>query len=114
MAMASDQDLRDAPRYRVYLPTELAGQELIANNISAIGFQLSCPSFLMGSIASDLEKDVIPVILKPMKFNPIRLGCRVVYINEIEDEYLLGIRIVQLDDSDQVNLNRYMVSLEKT
>ena len=49
-----------------------------------------------------------------MKFNPIQLGCKVIYVNEIDDEYLLGLRIVQLDASDQMNLNKYMVSLEKT
>jgi len=107
-----DMELRDSPRYRVYLQIHLDGIELTANNISSSGMQVSCPEFLFGRIQGAVENDLFDVdIALPLIDPPCKAHVKMVYNSTFGDEHLLGIEYVDLDGVHHENLDSYLQGL---
>jgi len=107
-----NMELRDSPRYRVYLQIELDGIELTANNISSTGMQVSCPEFLFGRIQDTVESDLFDVnIALPLIDPPCKANVKMVYNSTYGDEHLLGMEYVDLDDAHHDSLAAYLQGL---
>ena len=105
-------ELRDSPRYRVYLTVDIDGIELTANNISASGMQVSCPDFLYGRLQDTLESESFQVNTRlPMIETPCAANCKSVYHSEFGDEFLIGLQFLEFKNSDQQALGNYLQGL---
>lgn len=105
-------ELRESPRYRVYLPVFLDGIELTANNISSSGMQVSCPEFLFGRIQDTVEGDQFDVdITLPLIDPPCNANVKMIYNSTYGDEHLIGIEYVNLEETHQNNLTNYLQGL---
>jgi c-di-GMP-binding flagellar brake protein YcgR len=103
---------RDSPRFRVYLPVELDGIELTANNISSSGMQVSCPDFLYGRLEQTLDQDTFEVNIQlPVIEQPCIASCKTIYHSEFGDELLLGLQYHKLEDTHQNALTGYLQEL---
>ena len=105
-------ELRETPRYRVYIPVNLDGIELTANNISSTGMQVSCPEFLFGRIQNTVESDQFELdIVLPLIDTPCNANCKMVYNSTYGDEHLIGIEYLNLEEAHQSNLASYLQGL---
>ena len=112
---------RTSPRYRVYLQVEVNGLELtatnigielMANNISAYGMQISCPAFLIGRIQKLTDQGQFDVAIRlPVEGTPARANAQAMYDSEIGEEHLIGLQLVDLEDSEKRKLDTYLQQL---
>jgi len=109
------------PRYRVYLQVELDGLELTAtnigieltaNNISAYGMQISCPAFLVGRIQGLLDQDSFALKIRlPGNESPCNSNAMAVYDSEVGEEHLIGLQLVNLEESEKLKIDAYLQDL---
>ena len=105
-------DNRKTPRYRVYLPVMIDGIELIANNISSTGLQVSCPDFLYGRLQDTVERDIFQVDIQvPEAESVCQSSCKVIYHSEFGDEFLIGLEHLDLPGNNQLLLDTYLNNL---
>ena len=105
-------ELRESPRFRVFLQVQLDGIEMTANNISSHGMQVSCPEFLFGRIQDTLEQESFDIDIQlPMVDVPCRTSAQLVYNSTFGDEHLLGLKYVELEEEHHQNLSNYLKDL---
>ena len=112
---------RTSPRYRVYLQVEVNGLELtatnigielMANNISAYGMQITCPAFLIGRIQKLTDQGQFDNSIRlPVEGTPARVNAQAMYDSEIGEEHLIGLQLVDLEDSEKRKLDAYLQQL---
>jgi hypothetical protein len=114
------QEHRINPRYRVYLHVEVngieltatnIGIELTANNISAYGMQISCPAFLIGRIRGLMEEGQFAINIKLPGNSPCIANAQSVYDSEVGEEHLIGLQLVNLEDSEKNKIDKYLQEL---
>lgn len=105
-------EMRDNPRYRVYLTVDIDGIELTANNISSTGMQVSCPDFLYGRLQETFDSESFKVNTQlPMVDTPCAADCKAIYHSEFGDELLIGLQFLELQAADQQALGNYLQEL---
>lgn len=105
------QENRRAKRYRVYLPASMADHDMVVNNISLSGLQLSCPEFTMDMVRSQFESGPVDLNLMPAGGAAFSIKAEKVYMDACDTEYLVGMRFAGLDSQAEQQLESYINTL---
>lgn len=105
-------ELRDCPRYRVYLTVWIDGIELTANNISSHGMQVSCPEFLLARIHEVIDQESYDIDIQLPVINELcSANVKTMYNSTYGEEQLIGIEFISLHEPHQSNLSSYLQGL---
>ena len=110
---SSAADKRAHPRYRVDLPARLCGTTVSVRNVSHAGMQLACSTMFFGFLSARLSPDEAPceIALTLPGSGQVTLLAEVAYVNEYDDEHLIGLALRSGPEPDRLAYEAYVDSL---
>ncbi|MCC7413545.1 MAG: PilZ domain-containing protein [Gammaproteobacteria bacterium] len=88
---------RVAQRFSRRLRTEVGSLALYTSNVSATGIQLVCPGHSLTRFRGMIDEEHAQITLTLTDGRPVQARCKLAYVSEHDDEYLLGLHFERFD-----------------
>jgi len=92
---------RRFPRFNVELTARVQRTTVSVKNISRSGLQAACPAMLFDFLAPALEAGTAELSLTITEEQVARARCKVVYVSEYGDEYLIGLEFAEFEEDGE-------------
>ena len=90
---------RAAPRVSRILPVRIHGFELTSTNVTEAGLQVECPGAWMERLRAQWSVSDTPVEVVLPDGGTVSARCAVTYVSTCEDDFLIGLKLLQVDET---------------
>ena len=102
------EEVRRAPRYSRRLRVELDGGTIWTSNLSEGGMQLAIPDLEMDRFRERLADGAVDLEIFLPGGERLCAQCRVAYLSEYDDEYLVGVKFVSFSGDGRDRFADYL------
>lgn len=107
------QNRRVTPRFTKLLDVRVLDFDLETSNVSLGGMQVVCPKRWVGLLRRQWDPRRTPVEIMLQQGIRISAVCSVAYCCECEDDFLIGMRLEEMDDAARTHWQSYVTTLEQ-